>query len=179
LPAMILTCAAFTTSGTFMHAAIGCESPPITAAAFLPSVGQVRKPGLNSVGLGGIPFFWKVSSTVLYQVPTFRILPASSAVATLRPNSLQRRGNAAGGVREMAAKDAAGSQPEDCRPNRAVQSGGAGQLGKQPLGIQTGVWIFRTAVWFFTANPEFFSHNIYFPGVQSLSQEPVSAFEGT
>lgn len=33
------------------------------------------------------------------------------------------------------------------------------------------------AVWFFTTNSEFFSHNIYYPGVQSLSQQPVGAFE--
>lgn len=34
------------------------------------------------------------------------------------------------------------------------------------------------AVWFFTTNSEFFSHNTYYPGVQSLSQQPVGAFEG-
>ena len=34
------------------------------------------------------------------------------------------------------------------------------------------------AVWFFTTNTEFFSHNIYYPGVQSLSEQPVGAFEG-
>jgi hypothetical protein len=32
-------------------------------------------------------------------------------------------------------------------------------------------------VWFFTTNPEFFSHNQYFPGVQSKSQSPVTALE--
>ena len=32
-------------------------------------------------------------------------------------------------------------------------------------------------VWFFTENPEFFSHNQYFPGVRSKSQSPVTAFE--
>jgi len=34
------------------------------------------------------------------------------------------------------------------------------------------------AVWFFTANPEFFSHNKYFPGTRSQSEEPIIAFEG-
>ncbi len=34
------------------------------------------------------------------------------------------------------------------------------------------------AVWFFTTNPEFFSHNSYFPGVQSRSQEPIGVLEG-
>ncbi|HZC87046.1 MAG TPA: transporter [Steroidobacteraceae bacterium] len=32
-------------------------------------------------------------------------------------------------------------------------------------------------VWFFTKNPEFFSHNQYFPGVQSQTQRPMMAFE--
>src|SRR5215472_19006430 len=32
-------------------------------------------------------------------------------------------------------------------------------------------------LWFFTANPEFFSHNQYFPGVRSKSESPVTAFE--
>jgi hypothetical protein len=32
-------------------------------------------------------------------------------------------------------------------------------------------------VWFFTKNPEFFSHNQYFPGAQSQTQSPVGAFE--
>jgi hypothetical protein len=32
-------------------------------------------------------------------------------------------------------------------------------------------------VWFFTTNPEFFSHNQYFPGVRSKSQSSVTAFE--
>jgi hypothetical protein len=34
------------------------------------------------------------------------------------------------------------------------------------------------AVWFFTTNSEFFSRNIYFPGVQSQTESPVGAFEG-
>jgi hypothetical protein len=32
-------------------------------------------------------------------------------------------------------------------------------------------------VWVFTKNPEFFSHNQYFPGVQSQTQRPVMEFE--
>ena len=43
-----------------------------------------------------------------------------------------------------------------------------------------GHWVLDgyAAAWFFTTNPEFFSHNAYFPGVQSQTQEPISAFEG-
>lgn len=43
-----------------------------------------------------------------------------------------------------------------------------------------GHWVLDAygAVWFLTTNSPFFSHNIYYPGVQSLSQQPVGAFEG-
>jgi hypothetical protein len=42
-----------------------------------------------------------------------------------------------------------------------------------------GHWVLDgyAAVWFFTANPEFFSHNAFVPGIQSQSQKPVGAFE--
>jgi outer membrane putative beta-barrel porin/alpha-amylase len=33
------------------------------------------------------------------------------------------------------------------------------------------------AVWFFTTNPEFFSHNQFYPGIQTRSGSPVEAFE--
>jgi hypothetical protein len=33
------------------------------------------------------------------------------------------------------------------------------------------------AVWFFTTNQEFFSHNQFFPGIQTRSESPVEAFE--
>ena len=43
-----------------------------------------------------------------------------------------------------------------------------------------GNWLIDaySAVWFFTNNPEFFSHNQFFPGTNDQSQEPVLAFEG-
>jgi hypothetical protein len=43
-----------------------------------------------------------------------------------------------------------------------------------------GHWVLDgyMGVWFFTKNPEFFSHNAFFPGSQSQSQEPIGAFEG-
>jgi hypothetical protein len=34
------------------------------------------------------------------------------------------------------------------------------------------------AAWFFTTNPEFFSHNPFFPGTQTQTEAPVAAFEG-
>jgi hypothetical protein len=43
-----------------------------------------------------------------------------------------------------------------------------------------GHWVLDgyAGVWFFTKNPEFFSHNAFFPGAQSQSQKPIGAFEG-
>ena len=42
-----------------------------------------------------------------------------------------------------------------------------------------GHWILDgyAAVWFYTTNPEFFSHNQFFPGVRSKTESPVTAFE--
>jgi hypothetical protein len=52
---------------------------------------------------------------------------------------------------------------------------------KPELGLsrRIGSWILDaySGVWFFTANPEFFSHNQYSPGVNTLSQSPIGAFE--
>jgi hypothetical protein len=43
-----------------------------------------------------------------------------------------------------------------------------------------GHWVLDgyTGGWFFTTNPEFFSHNVFFPGTQTQSETPVGAFEG-
>ncbi len=43
-----------------------------------------------------------------------------------------------------------------------------------------GHWVLDgySGVWFFTKNPEFFSHNAFFPGMQSQSQNPMGSFEG-
>ncbi len=42
-----------------------------------------------------------------------------------------------------------------------------------------GHWVLDgyAAAWFFTTNPEFFSHNQFFPGTQSKSENPIGAFE--
>ncbi|MBV8305854.1 MAG: transporter [Gammaproteobacteria bacterium] len=42
-----------------------------------------------------------------------------------------------------------------------------------------GHWVLDgyAALWFFTENPEFFSHNQYFPGVRTRTQSPVAAYE--
>jgi hypothetical protein len=43
-----------------------------------------------------------------------------------------------------------------------------------------GHWVVDgyAAAWFFTTNPEFFSDNQYYPGLQTQSESPVGAFEG-
>jgi len=43
-----------------------------------------------------------------------------------------------------------------------------------------GHWVLDAyaAAWFFTTNPEFFSHNEFFPGSQTQNEAPVAAFEG-
>jgi hypothetical protein len=43
-----------------------------------------------------------------------------------------------------------------------------------------GHWVLDgyAAVWFFTTNSDFFSHNAFFPGTQTQSQNPIGSFEG-
>jgi hypothetical protein len=43
-----------------------------------------------------------------------------------------------------------------------------------------GHWVLDAyaACWFYTTNPEFFSHNAFFPGTRTQSENPVGAFEG-
>jgi len=43
-----------------------------------------------------------------------------------------------------------------------------------------GHWVVDSymGVWLFTKNPEFFSHNAFFPGTQSQTQRPIGSFEG-
>jgi hypothetical protein len=43
-----------------------------------------------------------------------------------------------------------------------------------------GHWVLDAymGVWFYTTNPEFFSHNAFFPGTRTQSESPVGAFEG-
>ena len=67
------------------------KSPAVFATLFLPSVGQTRNPFSPSLRFGGRPRLCSVSSTLSYRVPIFMMSRASSAVATLRPNSRQSR----------------------------------------------------------------------------------------
>jgi hypothetical protein len=49
--------------------------------------------------------------------------------------------------------------------------GYSGRRGHVVLDAYGGMWLFTT-------NPEFFSHNAFFPGTRTLSQKPVASFEG-
>ncbi|HUO33534.1 MAG TPA: transporter [Candidatus Acidoferrum sp.] len=42
-----------------------------------------------------------------------------------------------------------------------------------------GHWLLDAygGAWFFTTNPDYFSHNAYYPGTQSQSQKPIGSFE--
>ena len=66
-------------------------------------------------------------------------------------------------------------------PTRLINWGSNRWAFKPEIGFSQrwGHWILDgyAAVWFYTTNPEFFSHNQFFPGVRSKTESPVTAFE--
>jgi len=66
-------------------------------------------------------------------------------------------------------------------PTKLVNWGGNRWAFKPELGYSQrfGHWVLDgyAGVWFFTENPEFFSYNMYYPGVRSQSEAPVFAVE--
>jgi hypothetical protein len=66
-------------------------------------------------------------------------------------------------------------------PTKAINLGANRWAFKPELGYsrRRGHWVLDAyaSVWFFTENPEFFSHNEYFPGTQSQTQDPIGAVE--
>jgi len=67
-------------------------------------------------------------------------------------------------------------------PTKLINLGNNRWAVKPEIGYSQrwGHWVVDAyaAVWLFTTNPEFFSHNQFFPGMQSQSEDPVAAFEG-
>ena len=67
-------------------------------------------------------------------------------------------------------------------PTKLINNGANRWAFKPELGYsrRLGHWVLDAsgAVWFFTTNPEFWSHNQFFPGTRSQSQDPIGAFEG-
>jgi hypothetical protein len=66
-------------------------------------------------------------------------------------------------------------------PTKLINLGANRWAFKPEIGLSRrwGNWILDAygAVWLFTENPEFFSRNQYFPGVQSQTQDPIYAVE--
>ena len=66
-------------------------------------------------------------------------------------------------------------------PTKLINLGSNRWSFKPEVGLSQrwGHWILDAyaGVWFFTRNPEFFSRNQYFPGVQDQTQRPIAAFE--
>ncbi len=67
-------------------------------------------------------------------------------------------------------------------PTRLINIGSNRWSFKPEVGFSQrwGKWILDSyvGVWFFTTNPEFFSHNSYFPGTRSQTQESIGVIEG-
>ena len=67
-------------------------------------------------------------------------------------------------------------------PTKLINWGNNRWAFKPELGYSQrwGHWVLDAyaAGWFFTTNQEFFSHNEFFPGTQTQSENPVVAFEG-
>jgi hypothetical protein len=67
-------------------------------------------------------------------------------------------------------------------PTKLVNLGTNRWAIKPELGIsyrrKNWVYDFYVGCWFFTENPEYFSHNAYFPGVNVQTQNPLAAIEG-
>jgi hypothetical protein len=67
-------------------------------------------------------------------------------------------------------------------PTKLINLGANRWAFKPEIGYSQrwGRWLLDAyaAAWFFTTDPEFFSHNPYFPGTQTQSESPVAAFEG-
>jgi hypothetical protein len=66
-------------------------------------------------------------------------------------------------------------------PTKLINLGSNRWSFKPELGLSQrwGHWILDAyaGVWFYTKNPEFFSRNVYVPGTQSQTQDPIVAFE--
>ena len=66
-------------------------------------------------------------------------------------------------------------------PTKLINYGANRWAFKPEVGVSRrwSHWVLDSyaAAWFFTTNPEFFSHNMFYPGARSQSQSPVGAME--
>ena len=67
-------------------------------------------------------------------------------------------------------------------PTKLISNGSNRWAFKPEFGYSErwGHWLFDAygGAWFFTTNPEFWSHNAFFPGMRTQSEAPVGSFEG-
>ncbi len=67
-------------------------------------------------------------------------------------------------------------------PKKLINNGSNRWAFKPEFGYSErwGHWLLDAyaGVWFFTANPEFWSHNSFFPGIRTQTEAPVGSFEG-
>ena len=67
-------------------------------------------------------------------------------------------------------------------PTKLINLGNNRWAFKPEIGYSQrwGHWVVDAygAAWFYTTNPESFSHNLYFPGTRTQSENPVGVFEG-
>jgi hypothetical protein len=67
-------------------------------------------------------------------------------------------------------------------PKKLINNGSNRWSFKPEFGYSErwGHWLLDAyaGVWFFTANPEFWSHNSFFPGIRTQTEAPVGSFEG-
>jgi hypothetical protein len=67
-------------------------------------------------------------------------------------------------------------------PKKLINNGSNRWAFKPEFGYSErwGPWLLDAyaGVWFFTANPEFWSHNSFFPGIRTQTEAPVGSFEG-
>lgn len=67
-------------------------------------------------------------------------------------------------------------------PTKLINNGANRWAFKPEFGASQrwGHWVLDAyaGAWFFTTNPEYWSHNAFFPGTRSQSQAPIGSFEG-
>lgn len=150
----------------------------------------------------GLSFFGRSANITIglpYAVATFRALVVNQPMEIYRSGlcdgAVRFAVNLKGGPAMKLPQFVRWKQKQLLGASLLVQ-GATGQYDPTKLiNIGTNRWAFKPefgysqrwgnwlvdaygGAWFFTTNPQFFSHNSYFAGTQSLSQEPIAVFEG-
>jgi hypothetical protein len=139
-----------------------------------------------------------VAATLPYGVGTFKGTALGAEISAYRSGlidsvfrfSVNLKGAPAmdlGGMRQWRQKTLVGASLKvvpptgQYDPTKLINLGGNRWAWKPEIGLSQrwGHWVLDAyaAVWLFTRNPEFFSRNVYYPGVQYQTQDPIAAFE--